>query len=103
MQRLVRAPVISVTARFDPLTNGSNGPILLVRGTNPKENEMRTILREKQTGTRKLAGTDWPIVDQLHREQMSGKASWVITRGLCNGIPDKAETFKTKKEALAAF
>ncbi len=61
---------------------------------------MRKLLEEVQTGTRKIANTDWPVVDQLHQ---TGRKEWTITRGLCNGTPRGAEVFQDEDEAREAF
>lgn len=60
----------------------------------------RVLLEEIQTGTRTIAGTDWPVVDQLHR---TGEREWTITRDLCCGIPRTAETYRSEAKAKEAF
>ncbi|MDQ1446837.1 MAG: hypothetical protein QOI20_3301 [Acidimicrobiaceae bacterium] len=61
---------------------------------------MRKLLEEIQTGTRVVAGTEWPIVDQLHR---TGEREWTVTRDLCNGVPRTAETYRSETKAREAF
>lgn len=61
---------------------------------------MRKLIAEKQTGVRKELGTDWPILDQVHK---TGPREWTYTWGLCNGIAEGAQEFKTKREALEYF
>ena len=63
----------------------------------------RTLITETQTGTRRIAGTDWPILDQLHREQTGKRVRWIVTRGLCNGIPTGATEYRTLTEAQQAL
>lgn len=64
---------------------------------------MRTLIAEVAKGTRRIAGTDFPILDQLHRVQQGSRVRWVVTRGLCNGIPDSAHEFRTRREARLAL
>lgn len=56
-----------------------------------------TLIKEVQIGTQTITGTDWPVVNQLHRD---GRR-WVAVVGLCNGTPVVSKTFSTKREALA--
>lgn len=57
---------------------------------------------EIEVGTRKIYGTDFTVFNMVHREQMSGdkKPRWVVTLGLCNGVPDRAIECPTRKSAL---
>lgn len=61
------------------------------------------IIARKQIGTRKMAGTAWPVEHALDRQTTCGRVTWVVLRYLCNGIPDSAESFKTKRAALEAL
>jgi hypothetical protein len=64
----------------------------------------RNILEQRARGIRRIAGTEWPIVDQLERQQLPGKRPrWIVVRGLCNGVPDSATEYRRLKEAQAAF
>jgi hypothetical protein len=60
----------------------------------------RETLEEVQVGKRTIAGTEWPIVDQLHR---TGEREWVITRELCNGIARSSEVYRSESAAREAF
>ncbi len=51
------------------------------------------------TGHRRLAGTDWPVETVVYRRNAR---RWEVVHGLCNGVPDRTETFCTRREALAA-
>ncbi len=65
---------------------------------------MRQLLDERMAGTRQLLGTRWVVTDQLTHVQMPGRrATWVITLGLCNGIPSSGTEYRTRKAALAAW
>ena len=62
------------------------------------------VLAERETGRRVLAGTDWPVRDKLVRDQRPGRRpTWEIVRGLCNGIAQRADVYRTRREALAAW
>lgn len=64
---------------------------------------MRTIISVR-VGTRHRVGTDWPVLDEVRRCQLPGKRpTWVVLRGLCNGVPDGATEHATQREALAEF
>ena len=52
---------------------------------------------------RTILGTEWPVYDALDRDEMHGRVRWVVTRGICNGVPSHAETYRTRREALAAL
>lgn len=60
-------------------------------------------ITEKTTGTRQILGTDWPIYSYVERVAWLGKVEWEVTFSLCNGVPAKTATYKTRKEALQAF
>lgn len=66
---------------------------------------MRTLVALKQVSTRKIAGTSWPVTHTLVKEviKANGKATWIVTVGLCNGIADYGKEFKTRKEAFNYF
>ncbi len=61
---------------------------------------MRKLLEEIRTGTRTIAGADWPVIDQLHR---TGEREWTVTRELCNGVPRSAESYRSETAAREAF
>lgn len=61
---------------------------------------MRKLLEETQVGTRTIAGTEWPIYDQLHR---TGEREWTVTRELCNGTARSSETYRSESSAREAF
>lgn len=61
---------------------------------------MRQLLEEIQNGTRTIAGTEWPVLDQLHR---TGEREWTVTRELCNGAARGAETYRSESAAREAF
>lgn len=64
----------------------------------------RAVVEERRVGTRVLAGTEWPIVDQLVRHA-DGRAhgGWQIIRGLCNGVPDGATFYPSESAAREAW
>lgn len=63
-----------------------------------------TKIDERVTGHRTIVGTDWPVVDQLLRLACGGgRPRWQIVRGLCNGVPARAENYRTLREAREAF
>jgi hypothetical protein len=65
---------------------------------------MRSIIKEKQTGTRTIAGTDWPVTTQLVRDAIPGrKPTWLVVRDLCNGVPLRSSEYATRRLAEEAF
>lgn len=65
---------------------------------------MRTLINERQCGTRTILNTAWPVLDLLEREQLPGrKPTWIVTRGLCNGVPRGATEHRTRRAAVADF
>lgn len=62
-----------------------------------------TLVAERRTGTRTICGTDWTILNQIHREQHGRRVRWIVTFGLCNGTALRACSYRTKREALAAY
>jgi hypothetical protein len=63
-----------------------------------------TTIARRTTGTRRIAGTDWPIEDLAQREQHGNdKATWVLLKSLCNGTCDAAIPYRTKRALLAAL
>jgi hypothetical protein len=56
-----------------------------------------TLVQEWHRGTRRIAGTDWPVVDQVKR---LGRGRYVAIRGLCNGVPEAAVKFGRAKLAV---
>ena len=65
----------------------------------------RKIIAERQMGHRTMTGTDWPILDLVERVvwPTTKRPSWLVTIGLCNGIPFTHRKFKTRREAMAWF
>ncbi len=61
---------------------------------------VRELVADVTTGARTISGTDWPIVDQLHR---TGAREWTVTRDLCNGVPRSTETYRSEAAAREAF
>jgi hypothetical protein len=61
------------------------------------------VIAERVVGSRKVVGTEWPIVDSVERRQYGARVEWVVTRGLCNGIPTSASSFRTRREALETY
>lgn len=57
-----------------------------------------TLLEEWHRGTRRIAGTDWPVVDQVKR---LGRGRYLAVRGLCNGVPEAVVRFGRAKDAIA--
>lgn len=55
------------------------------------------VIFERQTGTRTIAGTDWPVKDQIVRQGRKYTVVW----GLCNGVPADSDTYPTLREALS--
>lgn len=67
---------------------------------------MRKILASQVVGTRKIAGTWWPIEDLLVRvrDQVPGRRpTWEVVRNLCNGVPDAVEVYPTRREVVLVF
>lgn len=95
-----------------PLSTNSTGyglhcigtPVALHGGMTPrgKEDEMTTTttIDARTTGYRDCLGTRWPIETTLERR---GPRQWIVTRGLCNGVPESVEKYSTRRAALVAF
>lgn len=64
---------------------------------------MRTKIAESNVGKRMIAGTEWPVVNQVHRWQRGRQVRWVATFGLCNGVPSGARVFRSRAKALEAI
>lgn len=65
---------------------------------------MRKLIDERSTGVRTIAGTDFEISNRIERVKISGQRPvWVITYGLCNGIPDSCELFERRKDAMGSW
>lgn len=59
------------------------------------------LVWERTVGYRTIMGTNHPIIDTIHRNSIGRKRPvWLVTYGLCNGIPEGSRTFRTKWEAL---
>jgi len=63
----------------------------------------RALVTETRVGTRVIAGTEWPVVDQLVRVATGRRVEWAVIRGLCNGVPDSATEHRTLREAMDVF
>ena len=63
----------------------------------------KKLVAEIVTGERTINGTNWPIVDQVIREQAprDKRPRWIAILGLCNGIPKSAIECETRKMALS--
>jgi len=57
-------------------------------------------IEETKVGIRTIAGTDWPVYDQIVQ---TGARKWTVIRELCNGIPRGAEDYSTETAAREAF
>jgi hypothetical protein len=44
--------------------------------------------------------TDFPVVTVVERINEGKRPVWIVTYNLCNGVPDGADEFKTRHEAL---
>lgn len=64
---------------------------------------MTTVIAEQRAGVRLLAGTEFPVIDRVERQQWGRRVEWVLIVGLCNGIPSWSKSFATKAEALYAL
>lgn len=65
---------------------------------------MITIIHERVTGTRTIAGTDWPVETKLYREKLPGqRPTWIVTRGICNGTARESREHKTRWETLEDY
>ena len=53
------------------------------------------------TGTRRVAGTVYPIETKIERDGKSRKP-WLVTFSICNGVGGSTARYRTKREALAA-
>lgn len=58
------------------------------------------LLAQRIVGSRTVAGTDWPVVDQLHR---TGPREWTITRELCDRVSGGHETYASEAAARNAW
>lgn len=64
----------------------------------------RKVVAEREMGTRLIAGTEWPVCDQVVRDERPGqRPTWVVVRGLCNGVPRSSEQHRTLREASESF
>ncbi|MGN6107219.1 MAG: hypothetical protein ACTHU0_19080 [Kofleriaceae bacterium] len=61
---------------------------------------MRDLVEEVRIGVRMVAGTELPVVDQLHR---TGEREWTVTRELCGGVPRSSEVYRSESAARRAF
>lgn len=64
---------------------------------------MTTTIANRTTGKRMIMGTNHPIETYVNREVKFGRPVWILYESVCNGICEKATSFKTKKEAISAF
>lgn len=63
----------------------------------------RTDIACGSLGSRTIMGTQHRVEDVVQRvEDHGGSVTWVVLRGLCNGVPDSSEPYKTRREALEA-
>lgn len=61
---------------------------------------LNELIEELEIGWRRVAGTDWPVVDQLRR---TGRREWTVIRELCNGAPRAATIYRSETQAREAF
>lgn len=65
---------------------------------------MEKLIASKRVGTRTIAGTDWPVENQVLRVAQPGRrVYWTLVMGLCNGVPRGSQRFASKAAALAAM
>lgn len=60
------------------------------------------VIHERRTGSRVIACTEFPVLDQLVRGP-GRRPTWHVVRGLCNGVPQSAKEFKTLRAASAEY
>lgn len=60
-------------------------------------------IKRTTIGTRTANGTGWGVEHLAQRHEYAGKVEWVLVKYLSNGVCDGSETFRTKRELLAAF
>ena len=60
------------------------------------------IYATKELAKRTISGTDWPVEIQVYptRKYRGAQKKWTVAR-VCNGVAESAETFNTRKEAMA--
>lgn len=56
-------------------------------------------IMDRQTHIRRINGTEWPVVTQVHRD---GPRKWRVVTDLCNGIPESSKVYPTRRAALIA-
>ncbi|HKP08337.1 MAG TPA: hypothetical protein VJU58_13875 [Microbacterium sp.] len=61
---------------------------------------IRELLEEVDVRVRVIAGTEWPVRDQLWR---TGRSRWEVVRELCNGVPRTTEIYRSEAAAREAF
>ena len=66
---------------------------------------IREEVARKQTGTRLIYGTEYPVETICHkiRDCFRSKPYWVVTYDLCNGTPRRDEKFTKKSAAMTMF
>ena len=64
---------------------------------------MNTTIKRVTIGTRTVNGTEWAVEHLAQRVVSAGPLQWVLVKSLCNGVPSGSETFRTKRELMAAF
>lgn len=56
----------------------------------------------QRVASRTVPGTEWPVEHTVERWQPpGGRPRWTVVKHLCQGVPQGAEDFKTRKAALA--
>lgn len=58
------------------------------------------VIASRSHGKKRIMGTLWGIESFVRRD---GPRDWVLTVGLCNGVPKYTESYKTRREALEAL
>jgi hypothetical protein len=62
-----------------------------------------STIRTRQTGTRKINGTDWPVWSKLECLEYGRRVEWVVTKGICHGVSGETKIYLTRSAALAEF
>ena len=64
---------------------------------------MTTTIKRVTVGTRTINGADFSVEHLAQRVVSAGPLQWVLVKNLCNGVPSGSETFRTKRELMAAL
>lgn len=58
------------------------------------------VIAIREHGKKRIMGTLWGVESFVRRH---GPREWVLTVGLCNGVPAYTESYRTRHEALVAL